>query len=688
MLKRAAMNTEVQKRISELRESLSHHGHLYYVMDAPEISDTEYDMMMRELQELEDAHPEFMDKNSPSQRVGGTILSELTPATLDQQMLSLDNAFNVEEAEASIRKMYAAAGLVFKDGDLDLVLEPKLDGLAIENTFIDGQLVVSKTRGDGSVGEDVTHTVRTINSVPLSLKNFDGIERIQVRGEAFMPVASLEAFNNYAVENGIKQLQTCRNGASGSVRQLDSSVAAKRKLDFIAYSMAEFDGDESLLPDSHFELLNFIGSLGFKINPLMRKISSLKELADYQDEILEKRNALPYEIDGIVIKLDSRKAQEEAGFTNRAAKFAIALKLPAITELTTIESVSLETRRTGAIAPTANIKPTRIGGVTVSRATLHNFDIIKERGYGIGDTVTVYRAGDVVPAIGVKVADGADRIVISEPSVCPCCGSPAMREEDEKGELGSILFCTGGVMCEAQALNALIHFASKDNMNFDGVGDKLIEALYANKTLRTFSDFFALTTADIAALPRQGEKSAAKGIACIEKAKKTDLYRLIAALGIRGIGTSKAKNLAKQFGSLEAIASATTSQLAETPDVGSVNAKSIKTWFESEVNQEELAKIMASGIEFAAIAQASDELKGQTWVLTGTLSKMTRNEAKAILEAKGAKVSGTVSAKSAGLVYGEASGSKLTKAQEMQQKGSAIVLLNEDEFMARFVAES
>ncbi|MCY9861298.1 NAD-dependent DNA ligase LigA [Vibrio coralliirubri] len=682
------MNTEMQKKISDLRESLNNHGHLYYVKDCPEISDTEYDMMMRDLQELEATYPEFMDKNSPSQRVGGTILSELTPSVLDQQMLSLDNAFNIEEAEASIRKMYAAAGMVYKNGELDLVLEPKLDGLAIENTIVDGQLVISKTRGDGAIGEDVTHAVRTINSVPLTLRNFDGIERIQVRGEAFMPLESLESFNKYAAENGIKQLQNCRNGASGSIRQLDSSVTAKRKLDFIAYSIAEFDGDESLLPDSHFELLKFIETLGFKINPLMRKITTIEELADYQNEILEKRSSLPYEIDGIVIKLDSRKAQEEAGYTNRAAKFAIALKLPAITELTVIESVALETGRTGAIAPTANIKPTRIGGVTVSRATLHNFDIIKERGYGVGDTVTLYRAGDVVPAIGVKVADGKDRIVIDEPSVCPCCGSPAMREEDDKGELGAILYCTGGVMCEAQALNALIHFASKENMNFDGIGDKLIESLYFNNTLRTFSDFFALTAADIAELPRQGEKSAAKGIACIEKAKKTELYRMISALGIRGIGSSKAKNLAKQFGSIEAIAAASTSQLAETPDVGSINAKSIKAWFESDVNEAEVAKIMDAGIEFAAIAQVSDELKGQTWVLTGTLSKMTRNEAKAILEGKGAKVSGTVSAKTAGLVYGDAAGSKLTKAQGIQQSGSSIILLNEDEFVARFTTEA
>lgn len=679
------MTVDVKSKIQELRNFLNYHGHKYYVLDAPEITDIEYDMKMRELQVLEEENPQYDDPNSPSHRVGGVVISELKSAKLDMPMLSLDNAFNPEETGDAIKKMYQAAGLTFVDGELDLVVEPKLDGLAIENTYQGGELIASKTRGDGSVGEDVTHTTRTIKSLPLKLSNSEGIDRIQVRGEAFMPISSLEKFNAYAAENNLKSLANCRNGASGSIRQLDSKVAAKRNLDFIAYSVAEVDGDESLLPDSHFELLHFIGSLGFKINPLMKKISSLAEIEKYHDHILSIRDQIGYEIDGLVIKLDSRSAQEEAGYTNRAAKFAVARKLPAIEVETQIISADIATGRTGLIAPTANLKPTKIGGVTVSRATLHNFDIIKSKDVAIGDFVTLYKAGDVVPAIGAKLRNGENRIIIDEPTHCPSCGSPAIRDEsvkDEKG--GAHLYCTGGLLCDAQALNSLIHFSSKGCMNFDGVGDKLIEAMFEKGLVKTFSDFFKLTVSDISQLPRMGAKSAQKAIDSINKAKTIELKNFIASLGIRGIGESKAKNLALHFGDIQSVLAASESELRSVTDIGEVNSRFIKAWFTNEASLSEVSSLLDLGVEITEVEASGDELKGQTWVLTGTLTTMKRSEVKKFLESKGAKVSGTVSKKTSGVVYGEGAGGKLSDANELIAGGANIQLLTEENFLELF----
>ena len=436
------MKNKDLERLTFLRNYLGYHGNLYYVQDKPEISDVIYDTLFRELLKLEDKYPEHFSLSSPIHRVGGQVLKELKSVSLDTPMKSLDNAFNLDEAKLSIKKMCNAAGIPCVDGKLDIVLEPKIDGLALEHTYVDGLLSESKTRGNGTVGELVTHTARTICSLPLMLLNSNDFSRIQVRGEAFMPVASLDSFNDYAESEGIAPLSNCRNGASGSIRQLDSAKAAKRKLDFIAYAIAEVDGNEDLIPDSHFEMLKFISTLGFKINPLMKKISSFKELEVYYNHILEVRNSLGYEIDGIVIKLDSRKDQDEAGYTNRAAKFAVALKLPPQESVTTILSVDQEVGKSGAITPVANVVPTLVGGVTVSRVSLYNFGDIKEKGLAIGDTVTLYRAGEVVPKIGLKVKNGENRISIEEPSTCPCCGSATQREADIKGVVGEVLYCT------------------------------------------------------------------------------------------------------------------------------------------------------------------------------------------------------------------------------------------------------
>lgn len=679
------MTVDVKGKIQELRDFLNYHGHKYYVQDEPEITDIEYDMRMRELMTLEESHPEHDDSNSPSRRVGGMVIPELKPAPLDTPMLSLDNAFNPEETEGSIRKMHQAAGLNFVDGELDLVVEPKIDGLAIENTYIGDELSVSKTRGDGYVGEDVTHATRTIKSLPLKLSNATGIGRIQVRGEAFMPIASLEKFNAYAAENNLKSLANCRNGAAGSIRQLDSKVTAKRNLDFIAYSVADFDGDQSLLPDSHFELLNFIASLGFKINPLMRKISSLKELEEYHDFILSIREQIGYEIDGLVIKLDSRSAQEEAGYTSRAARFAVARKLPAIEVGTQVISVDIATGRTGLIAPTANLKPTKIGGVTVSRATLHNFDIIKSKDIAIGDVVTLYKAGDVVPAIGSKLRDGENRVIIEEPTHCPSCGSTAIRDESDKDDKGGArLYCTGGLLCESQALNSLIHFASKKCMNFDGVGDKLVELMFDAGLVRKFSDFFKITVSDIISLPRMGAKSAQKAIDSINKAKNIKLQNFIASLGIRGIGESKAKNLALHLGSIQGVVGADDSDLMAVADIGEVNSKFIRAWFKNESSLAEVNALLELGVNISEVEVSDNKLKGQTWVLTGTLTTMKRGDVKKFLESKGAKVSGSVSKKTSAVVYGESAGAKLSTAQDLISGGAGIQLLTEDDFMKLF----
>lgn len=679
------MTTElIKQEMTELTEFLEYHAHKYYVEDSPETSDATYDSKMRRLAELEEQHPELKQENSPTERVGGVALSSLQPAVLDTPMLSLDNAMNAEETVTTFERIHNNASVPFVDGKLDVVAEPKLDGLALELTYEYGKLVVAKTRGDGTVGENVTHTAKTVNSIPLKLKGGESIPLIQIRGEVFMPMSSFNRCNERAVQKGTKPFANPRNAAAGSLRQLNPKVTAERGLDFIPYSLAMFDGDESLIPDSHFELLQFFGKLGFKVNPLTKKISSLEEAEAYHDHLVEIRAEIPYEIDGIVFKLDSRTLQEEAGYTSSVARFAIARKFPAQEVDTVINDIVLEVGRTGMIAPTAKVDTVYVGGVNVSSATLHNFDIIKSKGLAIGDRVIVYRAGDVVPSIRAKLKDGENRVVVDEPTSCPRCGSATMREESDKGE-GARLYCTGGVQCESQALEALKHFASRSCMNMDGVGEKLVESLFESKSLRTFSDFFRLTEEDVLRIPRQGQKSSGKAIASIRKVMKVDLGAFISSLTIRGIGGEKAKMIAKEMRTIEAVMDATAQQLESIQGIGETNAASVRLWMDNEDNRKQILDMIELGLEFEEIQESSQELAGQTWVLTGTLSKMTRNEAKAILEGMGAKVSGSVSKNTHGIAYGENAGSKLAKANELIAGGANIRLLDEDQFIAEFV---
>ncbi len=648
--------------IQSLRNHINEHNHKYYVLDEPSIPDAEYDRLMRELQALEDANPELITSDSPTQRVGGAPLVGFTEVQHERPMLSLDNAMNADEFAAFYQRVQDR---LKTDEPLEFACEPKLDGLAISLLYVNGVLERAATRGDGQTGEDVTQNVRTIKNVPLRLQGNQTPTRIEIRGEVYMPKAGFDAYNDRARENEEKVFANPRNAAAGSLRQLDSRITAKRPLEFCAYSLG-IVSDDFDMPDTHSAQLAQVQVWGVRINEEMRVVNGLEEAQTFFTQLGEKRHQLGYEIDGTVFKINSLTLQDELGFVARAPRWAIAYKFPAVEELTVLQDVDFQVGRTGALTPVARLKPVHVAGVTVSNATLHNMDEIARLGVKIGDTVIVRRAGDVIPQVVAVVEerrpDDARDIVM--PPACPVCESHIERVEGE-----AVTRCTGGLVCSAQRKEAIKHFASRKALDVEGLGDKLIDQMVAASLIDSLDDVFHLTLDDIAGLERMAEKSAQNVLNALEKSKATTLGRFIYSLGIREVGTVTAQNLANHFGFLERIMNASVDVLLDVPDVGNIVAQHLVNFFAEEHNRTVIEQLQKSGVHWdeSEPVNAADDapLAGKTAVITGTLSDMSRDDAKLALEALGVKVTGSVSAKTDFLVAGDKAGSKLTKAQNL-----------------------
>ena len=664
-------SSDISTELEQLRSQINHHNHRYHSLDEPEISDAEYDRLMQRLKNLEAEYPELVTPDSPTQRVGSKPLSAFVTVVDEIPMLSLDNAFDDNDLIAFNKRVQDR--LKSKE-DVEFACEVKLDGIAVSLMYRDGILVRGATRGDGTNGEDITQNVRTIASIPLRLlgKNFPPV--LEVRGEIYMPKAGFEKFNEKALAAGEKLFINPRNAAAGSLRQLDSRLTATRPLEMCAYSVGLVEGGE--LPPRHTDILKALQSWGFLINREMQTAKNIQECLEYYRRIQERRNALAYDIDGIVFKVNSRKLQEELGFISRAPRWAIAYKFPAQEETTLLQDVEFQVGRTGAVTPVARLKPVFVGGVTVSNATLHNRDEINRLGIKIGDTVVVRRAGDVIPQIVAVVESKrpADAREINFPTTCPVCGSPV---ETVPGE--AVARCDGGLICAAQRKEAIKHFVSRKAMNVEGLGDKLVEQLVDLKMVNNLADIYSLTRDQLANLERMGEKSADNILAALEFSKKTTLAKFIYALGIREVGESTARNFAKHFGTFEAFAAADELNLQQVNDVGPVVAHFAFEFFQQENNRAAVEQLKAAGIHWAdEVATAVDApLLGLTYVLTGSLEIFSRDDAKAHLLALGAKVSGSVSAKTDYVVAGPGAGSKLQKAEEL-----GIPVLTEEDLMS------
>ena len=654
------MSSPIFEQISQLRAQLEEHNHNYYVLDAPSIPDAEYDRLMRELSALEQANPEFQSPDSPSQKVGGAALDKFEQVTHQVPMLSLDNAFSEEEFAAFNRRIKER---LMDNKELTFCCEPKLDGLAVSIIYRDGVLVQAATRGDGMVGENITQNVKTIRNVPLKLRGDDFPAELEVRGEVFMDSAGFAKLNSEAEKRGDKVFVNPRNAAAGSLRQLDSKVTAKRPLMFYAYSTGLVaDGQ---LPEDHYQQLAKLTDWGLPLCPETKLVEGQQAALDYYQDILTRRSSLAYEIDGVVIKVNDKKLQERLGFVARAPRWAIAFKFPAQEEITQLLDVEFQVGRTGAITPVARLEPVFVGGVTVSNATLHNGDEIARLGVKIGDTVIIRRAGDVIPQITQVVLERRpdDAKDIEFPATCPICDSHVERIEGE-----AVARCTGGLVCQAQRKQAIKHFASRKALDVDGLGDKIVDQLVDRELIKTPADLFILKQGHFESLERMGPKSAKNLVNALQDAKQTTLAKFLYSLGIREVGEATAQNLANHFLTLEKITQASVDALTEVSDVGEIVAKHVRGFFSEEHNMAVVNALVEQGIhwpELTAPSADAQPLAGLTYVLTGTLSELNRNDAKARLQALGAKVSGSVSAKTDALIAGEKAGSKLTKAQDL-----------------------
>ena len=657
------VKAEVKKKAEALRERIRYHNHLYHALDAPEIPDSEYDRMLRELQSLEAEYPSIVTADSPTQRVGAEPVSAFDTVEHQLPMLSLDNAFSEEELSDFHRRVTERLGLDSGE-DLAYAAEPKLDGAAVSLLFENGALIRGATRGDGSRGEDITHNIRTIESVPLRLFGSGYPGTLEVRGEVFMPRAGFAEFNARALEKGEKTFVNPRNAAAGSLRQLDPKLTAARPLDIYVYSVGRVEGGD--LPGLHSEILSCLQEWGFKVCPERRVVNGIAGCLEYYAEIGERRDRLSYDIDGVVYKVDRIDYQQSLGFVSRAPRWAIAHKFPAQEEMTVIEKVEFQVGRTGAVTPVARLKPVFVGGVTISNATLHNMDELERKDVRVGDTVIVRRAGDVIPeVVQVVMSERPKRTRrVKLPKKCPVCGSAVVRPEGE-----AVARCTGGLFCAAQRSEALKHFVSRRALDIDGLGAKLIEQLVDIDRVKTPADIYALTKDELVELERMGEKSAENLLAAIEKSKKTSLSRFLYGLGIREVGEATAAALASHYGKLDAIVSADAEDLEQVPDVGPIVASRIRDFFAEKHNLEVVERLVKAGVSWKEFEPspkpAAGPLAGKTFVLTGTLSNMTRDDAKERLQALGAKVTGSVSKNTDYLVYGDKSGSKLTKAQNL-----------------------
>ena len=664
----------LQQQIDTLRHDLRRYEYEYHVLDNPTIPDAEYDRLFHQLKALEAAHPELITADSPTQRVGAKPLSGFAQIRHEIPMLSLDNAFSDEEFYAFVKRIEDR--LIRLPEPLTFCCEPKLDGLAVSILYVNGVLTQAATRGDGTTGEDITANIRTIRNIPLQLLMDNPPARLEVRGEVFMPHAGFERLNQLALEKGEKTFANPRNAAAGSLRQLDPKITSKRPLVLNAYSIGIAEGVD--LPNTHYDRLQWLKSIGIPVNPEIRLCNGTDEVLDFYRDIQNKRSALGYDIDGTVLKINDIALQEKLGFISKAPRWAIAYKFPAQEELTRLNDVEFQVGRTGAITPVAKLEPVFVAGVTVSNATLHNGDEIERLDIAIGDTVVIRRAGDVIPQIIGVLHDRrpADARPIVFPKTCPVCDSAIVRIEGE-----AVARCTGGLFCAAQRKEALKHFVSRKAMDIDGVGGKLIEQLVDRELVHTPADLFKLDLTTLTRLERMGTKSAENALASLEKAKNTTLARFIFALGIREVGEATALNLANHFKTLEALQNADLEALQQVPDVGEVVANRILAFWHEPHNVAVVNDLIAQGVRWETVETkevAENRFKGKTVVLTGTLTQMGRNEAKALLQDMGAKVSGSVSAKTDFVIAGDAAGSKLTKAQEL-----GVTVLTEEEFLAQ-----
>jgi DNA ligase (NAD+) len=659
------------ERIDALRAEIEGHDYRYYVLDAPTIPDVEYDRLMRELQRLEADFPDLVAADSPTQRVGGQPLEGFEEVRHRTPMLSLANAFSEDE----VRQFHERVVKGLETEHVDYVAEPKLDGVAIALRYEDGRLAQAATRGDGATGEDVTANARTIAAIPLRLKPGEGDTgwpaTLEVRGEVYMPLAGFRAFNEKARAEGRKELVNPRNGAAGSLRQLDSKLTAQRPLAFYAYSAVHAGG----LPESHYEALQRLRQWGLPVNPEVRRVRDADGCLAYYREMGEKRADLPYEIDGVVYKVEMREAQETLGFVSRAPRWAIAQKFPAQEEITRLTGIDIQVGRTGALTPVARLEPVFVGGVTVTNATLHNLDEIRRKDVRVGDWVVVRRAGDVIPEVARVVPDRreGEPDTFEMPNECPVCGSAVEREEGE-----AVFRCTGGLVCRAQRIRSILHFASRRAMDIEGLGEKLVLQLVEHDLVHSIADLYALDRETLVGLERMGEKSADNVLEELERSKRPPLDRLLYALGIREVGEVTAASLARYFGSLDAVAGASEEALTEVPDVGPIVAGHVYAFFREAHNLEVLQQLERAGLRWQPLEAAGDDqpLDGQTWVLTGALG-MPRARAKSLLEGLGARVTGSVSKNTDIVLAGEDAGSKLRKAESL-----GIEVIDEDAFRA------
>ena len=664
----------LQQQIDKLRQDLRRYEYEYHVLDNPTIPDAEYDRLFHQLKALEAANPELITADSPTQRVGAKPLSGFAQIRHEIPMLSLDNAFSDEEFYAFVKRIEDR--LIRLPEPLTFCCEPKLDGLAVSILYVNGVLTQAATRGDGTTGEDITANIRTIRNIPLQLLMDNPPARLEVRGEVFMPHAGFERLNQQALEKGEKTFANPRNAAAGSLRQLDPKITSKRPLVLNAYGIGIAEGVD--LPNTHYDRLQWLKSIGIPVNPEIRLCNGTDEVLDFYRDIQNKRSSLGYDIDGTVLKINDIALQEKLGFISKAPRWAIAYKFPAQEELTRLNDVEFQVGRTGAITPVAKLEPVFVAGVTVSNATLHNGDEIERLDIAIGDTVVIRRAGDVIPQIIGVLHDRrpADARPIIFPKTCPVCDSAIVRIEGE-----AVARCTGGLFCAAQRKEALKHFVSRKAMDIDGVGGKLIEQLVDRELIHTPADLFKLDLTTLTRLERMGTKSAENALASLEKAKNTTLARFIFALGIREVGEATALNLANHFKTLEALQNADLEALQQVPDVGEVVANRILAFWHEPHNVAVVNDLIAQGVHWETVETkevTENRFKGKTVVLTGTLTQMGRNEAKALLQDMGAKVSGSVSAKTDFVIAGDAAGSKLTKAQEL-----GVTVLTEEEFLAQ-----
>ncbi len=659
-------NKPIVERIEELRREINDHNYRYYAWAEPSISDAEYDRLMRELQDMESLHPELITPDSPTQRVGAAPLKAFAQVNHEVPMLSLDNAFTEEEVLAFQQRINER---LHAYDDIVFTCEPKLDGLAVSILYRDGQLISAATRGDGMVGEDITSNIRTLRDVPLQLRgNYPAV--LEVRGEVYMSKAGFQQLNDDAREQNEKIFVNPRNAAAGSLRQLDPRITAQRPLSIYCYGVGRVSDDYVF--QKHSEVLQCLREWGCRVNDLIEQKTNAAGCLDYYCEMEKKRESLPYEIDGVVYKVDALALQQRLGFVTRAPRFALAHKFQAQEQVTVLLDVEFQVGRTGALTPVARLQPVFVGGATVSNATLHNMDEILRKDIRIGDTVVVRRAGDVIPEVLALHKRGEHTQIIEMPEACPVCQSAVYRAPDEAKAR-----CMGGLYCPAQRKEAIRHYASRRAMDIEGLGDRIVEQLVNTKKTHTIADIYHLSLNQLAEMERMGLKSAQNLLDAIEKSKKTTFARFIYGLGIRDVGEATAKNLAAYYSNLADLMEADETNLQTITDIGPIVAHSIYTFFRQVHNKEVLERLLMAGIHWPAAQKKADlPLQGLTYVLTGTLQGYSRDEAKAVLESLGATVSGSVSKNTHAVIAGEAAGSKLDKARTL-----GVAILDEEEFV-------